>query len=239
MSNDPIVRASANPVCVALDAPAYSDVERLAFATQPYVGMFKVGLMAFAANGPGIVRSLTRLRPVFLDVKLHDIPEQVAGAVGAVRGLGATYLTVHAAGGPAMIAAAVDAAGDDLAVLAVTVLTSIDDRVLELTGVRDTAETQVLRLAEVALRAGVGGIVCSPLEVAAVRDRFGASAEGGPVLVVPGIRGPGGDRGDQRRTMAPRDAVAAGADVIVVGRAITSAPDPGEAARAIRDEARS
>lgn len=226
----------ANPLCVALDSPDYTTVERLAFATQPNVGMFKVGLMAYAANGPGIVRGLIRMRPVFLDLKLHDIPAQVEGAVHAVRGLGAKYLTVHALGGPEMIQRAVEAAGDEVTVLAVTVLTSLDDHVLELTGVGDSAASQVLRLAELAVKAGAPGLVCSPLEVTALRARFGPVGGGGPVLVVPGIRPQGADSEDQRRTMTPKEALDAGADVIVVGRPITGASDPASAARSIREE---
>jgi orotidine-5'-phosphate decarboxylase len=225
-----------NPVCIALDTPDYGRVERLAFITEPHAGMFKVGLMAFAANGPSLVRTLARMRPVFLDLKLHDIPAQVEGAAKAVERLGASWLTVHAAGGPEMMRAAVEAAGDSVTVLAVTVLTSLDDRVLGLTGVSDGAETQVLRMAELALGSGVGGLVCSPLEIEGVRARFGGSAEGGPLLFVPGIRPAGSDAADQRRTMTPRQAIEAGADVIVVGRPITKAPDPAEAARLIRKE---
>jgi orotidine-5'-phosphate decarboxylase len=225
-----------NPLCVALDSADYTSIERLAFATQPNVGMFKVGLMAYAANGPGLVRSLVRMRPVFLDLKLHDIPAQVEGAVHAVRGLGAKYLTVHAGGGPEMIQSAVAAAGDDLTVLAVTVLTSLDDHVLGMTGVDGSATSHVLRLAELAINAGAPGLVCSPLEVAALRERFGALNSGGPVLVVPGIRPRGADSADQRRTMTPKQAIDAGADVIVVGRPITGADDPASAARKIREE---
>jgi orotidine-5'-phosphate decarboxylase len=200
------------------------------------VGMFKIGLMAYAANGPGIVRSLARMRPVFLDLKLHDIPAQVEGAVDAVRGLGARYLTVHAGGGPEMLTRAVAAAGTEVTVLAVTVLTSLDDRVLELTGVDASATSQVLRLADLALNSGAPGLVCSPLEVAALRERFGPADEGGPVLVVAGIRPQGADNADQRRTMTPKQALDAGADVIVVGRPITGARDPAAAARRIREE---
>ena len=208
-------------------------VERLAFATEPHVGMFKVGLMAFAANGPSVVRTLVRMRPVFLDLKLHDIPIQVEGAVRAAVQLGVSFVTVHAAGGPEMITAAVSGANGQVSVLAVTVLTSLDDRVLELTGVNSSTTSQVLRLAELALKSGARGLVCSPLEVAAVRAEFGPAGEGGPLLVVPGIRPTGADSEDQRRTMTPQQAVEAGADVIVVGRPITAAGDPAAAARGI------
>ena len=225
-----------NPVCVALDSPDYSEVERLAFITEPYAGMFKVGLMAFAANGPGLVRTLRRMKPVFVDLKLHDIPAQVAGTVGAVSELGAEFLTVHASGGPEMMSEAVRAAEGRLKILAVTVLTSIDDRLLEATGARGPTADQVMRLASLALEAGAPGLVCSPLEVAGVRSEFGPVASGGPVLVVPGIRPTGSAPGDQRRTMGPRAAMDSGADVIVVGRPITAAKDPAEAARRIKEE---
>jgi orotidine-5'-phosphate decarboxylase len=228
---------SHNPVCIALDDADYSKVERLAFITEPYAGMFKIGLMAFAANGPGLVRTINRMKPVFLDLKLHDIPHQVAGTVAAISQLGAEFVTVHASGGPEMVGDAVRAADGAIKVLAVTVLTSIDDRVLEITGVSGPAQDQVLKLASVALEAGAPGIVCSPLDVGTLRAEFGAPESGGPLLVVPGIRPAGHARGDQRRTMGPHEAVAAGADVIVVGRPITEAPDPATAARRIRDEA--
>jgi orotidine-5'-phosphate decarboxylase len=231
------MKNSHNPVCVALDDSDYTKVERLAFITEPYAGMFKIGLMAFAANGPGLVRTIHRMKPVFLDLKLHDIPHQVAGTVAAVSNLGAEFVTVHASGGPEMVGEAVRAADGGIKVLAVTVLTSIDDRVLEITGVRSTASDQVLKLAAVALDAGAPGLVCSPLDVASLRGEFGAPDNGGPLLVVPGIRSAGHAHGDQRRTMGPHEAVAAGADVIVVGRPITGAADPAEAARKIRDEA--
>jgi orotidine-5'-phosphate decarboxylase len=225
-----------NPVCVALDSPDYSEVERLAFITEPYAGMFKLGLMAFAANGPGLVRTLRRMKPVFVDLKLHDIPAQVAGTVGAVSELGAEFLTVHASGGPEMVSEAVRAADGRLKILAVTVLTSIDDRVLQAIGARGPAADEVLRLASLALEAGAPGLVCSPLEVGRLRAEFGPVASGGPVLVVPGIRPAGSEPGDQRRTMRPRQAIDGGADVIVVGRPITAASDPADAARRIKEE---
>jgi orotidine-5'-phosphate decarboxylase len=225
-----------NPICVALDTPDIARLERLAYLTEPHVGMFKVGLMAYAANGPSVVRGLVRMRPVFLDLKLHDIPAQVHGAVGAVAAMGASYVTVHATGGPEMLRAAVDAAEDRVGVLAVTVLTSLDDRTLELTGIRGQTESQVLRLAEMALVAGAPGLVCSPLEIAALRGRFGDRSNGGPLLVVPGIRRSNAPKDDQRRTMEPREALESGADVLVIGRPITSGEDPASAARSLAEE---
>jgi orotidine-5'-phosphate decarboxylase len=232
------VKADENPICVALDTPDIARLERLAYLTEPHVGMYKVGLMAYAANGPSVVRGLVRMRPVFLDLKLHDIPAQVGGAVGAVAAMGAAYVTVHATGGPEMMRAAVDAAEGRVEVLAVTVLTSLDDHTLELTGIRGQVESQTLRLSEIALDAGAPGIVCSPLEIAAIRSRFGDRSNGGPLLVVPGIRRSDAPKDDQRRTMAPREALDTGADVLVIGRPITSGDDPASAARDLAEEVR-
>jgi orotidine-5'-phosphate decarboxylase len=227
----------ANPVCLALDSRDRDRIMGLVSATADHVGMFKVGLTAFGALGPGIVVELTRTRPVFLDLKFHDIPAQVEGAVGAVAELGASYTTIHAAAGTEAIKAGVAAAGDECRVLAVTVLTSVDDSDLRELGMAGPVAQAVLRLAEVAVDAGAPGLVCSPLEVAPLRDRFGSSSEGGPMLVVPGVRPAKATRGDQKRTLSPREAVEAGADVIVVGRPITEAADPGAAARSMLEEA--
>ena len=179
------------------------------------------------------MRDMTALSPVFLDLKLHDIPAQVAGAVSSARELEVAYTTVHATGGEDMLRAAADAAEDNLMVLAVTVLTSLSPDDLASVGVVDAPADQVLRLTELALNSGVKGLVCSPLEVASVRARFGSAAGGGPFLVVPGIRRAGSSTDDQKRTLGPREAFDAGADLIVVGRPITAAPDPARAAREI------
>lgn len=228
--------ALKNPVCLALDSRDPERVATLAAATHDHVGMFKIGLTAFISFGAYLTSSLAERRPVFLDLKLHDIPAQVSGAVEAVAATGASLVTIHASGGADMIRAASEAAGD-VTVLAVTVLTSLGDPDLVEIGVAGPAEKAVLTLAELALDNGAGGLVCSPLEVEAIRARFGTRAEGGPLLVVPGIRPEGSETGDQRRTMTPRAAIAAGADVIVVGRPITGADNPGEAAAAISEEA--
>ena len=222
----------SNPVCLALDSPDRDRVMDLAGATGEHVGMFKVGLTAFTALGPGIVAELSQVRPVFLDLKLHDIPAQVEGAVAAVRALGASYTTVHAAAGAVAMRAAVSAAGEECRVLAVTLLTSLDESDLIAVGIAGPPEQAVLRLAETALGAGAPGLVCSPLEIGALRKRFGSP----PILVVPGVRPAGARSDDQKRTLSPREAVAAGADVIVVGRPITGAADPGAAARSMLEE---
>ncbi len=224
-----------NPICVALDLKDRTQIEALAESLEDHVGMFKVGLTAFSACGPELVAELTHRLDVFLDLKLHDIPVQVSGAVGALEKLGARFLTVHATGGNAMMTAAAEAA-DDMEILAVTVLTSLDQGDLDELGFTGTSSEQVERLAEQAISAGVDGLVCSPMEVAVLRERFGPSGESGPTLMVPGIRPEGSDHGDQRRVMTPREAIAAGADHIVVGRPITAAADPVAAARQILAE---
>ncbi|MDQ3916476.1 MAG: orotidine-5'-phosphate decarboxylase [Actinomycetota bacterium] len=230
--------AVANPICVALDFDDPERVRAVAAATSAHVGVFKIGLVAYASGGPAIVRDLASQHPVFLDLKFHDIPAQVGGAVRAAAATGALYTTVHASGGPAMIATAVEAAGHSLTVLAVTVLTSLDDHALDAIGVRGPARDAVLRLAGLALAAGADGLVCSPREVAALREEFGARFDGGPLLVVPGIRGAGEPQDDQKRTTSGAEALAAGADLIVVGRPITAAPDPAAAAAALLAEVR-
>ena len=221
------------PLAVALDDSDIDADHRVAGAVAGVAGVLKVGSTSFVAGGREFVEELRALRPVFLDLKLHDIPAQVSGAVRAAADMGASLITVHASGGADMVAAAVEAAGGSLVVLGVTVLTSLDGRALASVGVDGSMEDQVLRLAELALGAGAPGLVCSPLETAALRARFGAHRDGGPLLVVPGIRPDGADAHDQRRTTSPRAAVDAGADVIVVGRAITEAADPAAAARSI------
>jgi len=225
------------PVIVALDTADAARAAAWAAAVAPHCGMFKLGLEFFLANGPAGVRSIAG-RPVFLDLKLHDIPNTVAGAVRAVLPLRPRMLTVHAAGGAAMVGAAREAAetaGQTRPmILAVTVLTSLTAEDLAATGVDGPPAAQVLRLARLALAAGADGLVCSPLEVAMLRRELGR----GPSLVVPGIRPAGSAAGDQARVTTPDEALAAGADWIVVGRPITAAPDPAQAAAAIAAAAR-
>jgi orotidine-5'-phosphate decarboxylase len=224
------VKTGNTALCVALDAAHPDECERLARVTSSSADMFKVGLTSYAAGDGDLVARVGELGPVFLDVKLHDIPAQVAGAVRVLRTLGVAYVTAHAAGGAGMVEAAVDAAEGAVQVLAVTVLTSLGGDDLATAGVSGGVTPHVLRLAELALEARAAGLVCSPREVEALRARFGARAAGGPLLVVPGIRTSGAPTGDQRRVASPGAAAAAGADVIVVGRPITAAPDPALAA---------
>ncbi|HEY5301792.1 MAG TPA: orotidine-5'-phosphate decarboxylase [Acetobacteraceae bacterium] len=221
---------------VALDTAEPATARAWAEAVAPHCGLVKLGLAYFLANGPDGVRRLARdvaLPPVFLDLKLHDIPNTVGDAVRAVLDLAPRMLTLHAAGGAAMIAAArhaAEAAGTARPMLlAVTVLTSLDDDALAAAGVPDGTAQQVVRLARLAIDAGADGLVCSPHEVALLRAALGTA----PLLVVPGIRPAGTARGDQARVMTPEEAIAAGADWIVVGRPITAAPDPAAAARAV------
>lgn len=223
-------------LCIALDLADGDSIQRVASQTEEYAAVFKVGLTAIYGAGTGIVTTLRQRRPVFVDAKLHDIPAQVEKAASAIGELGASYVTVHAAGGHEMVRAAVSGAGPGLQVLAVTVLTSLDDDELGRLGMTIPVESAVLRFADRALHAGAHGLVCSGHEVTSLRRRFGNQVEGGPLLVVPGIRPAGGDPSDQRRTLAPRAALEAGADLLVVGRPITGAPDPSAAARRFSEE---
>ena len=216
----------------ALDTTDLARAAAWAEAVAPSCGMLKLGLEFYLANGAEGVRRIAQ-RPVFLDLKLHDIPNTVAGGVRAVLPLRPAFLTLHAAGGRAMVAAAREAAEAAGAarpmLLAVTVLTSLDAEALQETGVAGGPRQQVLRLARLALAAGADGLVCSAHEIAPLRDALGPDA----LLVVPGIRPAGSATADQARTMTPREAAAAGADWLVVGRPITAAPDPAAAAAAI------
>ena len=219
---------------VALDTADADQAAAWAEAVAPHCGILKLGLQFVLAQGPAGVRAVSR-HPVFLDLKLHDIPNTVAGAVGAVLPLRPAMLTVHAGGGAAMLAAArraADAAEQPPTLLAVTVLTSLDSSALHATGVAGGPRQQVLRLARLAMEAGADGLVCSAQEAPMLRDALGSR----PTLVVPGIRPAGAGLDDQARTMTPREAVEAGADWIVVGRPITGSADPAAAAAAIASE---
>jgi len=220
-------------VIAALDTNDLDRAAALAAGLGSSCGVMKVGLELFGAHGREAVTRIGASTPVFLDLKLHDIPNTVAGAVRSLVSLKPAMLTIHASGGAAMVAAAraeAERAGDARPIiLAVTVLTSIDAATLADVGVAGGPVQQVLRLARVALEAGADGLVCSPQEVARLRDAFGDQ----PMLVVPGVRPAGSAVGDQARTATPADAVAAGADWIVVGRPITNAADPAAAAASI------
>ena len=219
----------------ALDTTDAAQAKQWADAVAPHCGLLKLGLEFFLAHGANGLRGITQ-RPIFLDLKLHDIPNTVAGGVRAVLPLRPAMLTLHASGGAAMISAArkeAEKAGAERPILlAVTVLTSMDTEALHSIGVAGGPRQQVLRLARLALDAGADGLVCSAQEVAMLRDALGD----GPTLVVPGIRPAGADIGDQARVMTPTDAARAGASWIVVGRPITQAANPALAAAAIAAE---
>ena len=221
-----------NPIFVAVDTPDLARARALAEAVHGAAGGLKLGLEFFSANGPDGVRRIAELGlPIFLDLKLHDIPNTVAKAVEALAPLEPAILTVHAAGGRAMMEAARAAAPSSTRIVAVTVLTSLDETDLAAAGVSGSPAEQVQRLATLARGSTVDGIVCSGAEVAAARAAW---PDG--FFVVPGVRPAGAAIGDQKRVVTPAQALDAGASVLVVGRPITGAPDPG---RAIMDIAAS
>jgi orotidine-5'-phosphate decarboxylase len=218
-----------NRLIAALDAPSRDEADALVRRLGGVPSWVKIGLELFCAEGPAIVRDYTkRGLSVMLDLKLHDIPETVARATARVASLGAGLLTVHAGGGRAMLEAAVKHAAD-MRVLAVTVLTSLDDTDLAAIGAQGPVADLVKRRAELAHRAGCHGIVASPHEVAAVRALVPREF----LVVTPGVRPAGTAAGDQKRVMTPAQARAAGSDLVVIGRPLRDAPDPAAAARAV------
>ena len=225
----------------ALDVASRDAALALARPLIDAVDGFKLGLEFFVAEGPAGIDAIYALgKPIFLDLKLHDIPNTVAGAVRSAVALAPAYLTLHAGGGLAMMRAAAEAARDEAVrrgvtrpkLLAVTVLTSLDASDLAAQAIASEPEAQVVRLAAMAKNAGIDGVVCSPKEIAALRRALGPSLE----LVVPGIRPLWATTGDQKRVMTPAEAAHAGAVVLVIGRPITGASNPTEAARRIRAE---
>jgi len=228
-----------NPIIVPLDVPDLDQAESLATRLQGEVGWFKVGLELFSANGPDAVRRIAEFGPVFLDLKLHDIPTTVERAARACGRLGVGMLTVHAAGGATMVAAACEgladgsrgSAGPTPLVLGVTVLTSMSDNDLASINAPRAAQ-QVPDLARIAATAGAGGLVCAPPDLAAVRDVVGDTLP----LVTPGVRPSWAGADDQHRVATPAEAVRDGATWLVIGRPITRAPDPVEAVRRILAE---
>ncbi|MCU1673966.1 MAG: orotidine 5-phosphate decarboxylase [Frankiales bacterium] len=218
------------PIAVALDAPDVETAARWANAVTPYVSVVKVGLELFCRTGPSIVETVRGGTGVglFLDLKLHDIPNTVAGAARSVARLKPKYLTVHAGGGAAMVRAAVEAA-PDVCIAAVTVLTSLNDEALGAIGLAGPPQDAVRRLAVLAVGAGAGALVCSPQEVSLVRSEVGPDV----VLITPGVRPAGADAQDQARVATPEQALRDGADLLVIGRPITGAADPGAAAARI------
>jgi len=218
-----------SPVYVALDTPDLDKARAIAERVKTQVGGLKLGLEFFVHNGPAGVHEIAHLGlPIFLDLKLHDIPNTVAKAIQALRPLEPAILTVHAAGGRAMMEDARAAAPSGTKVVGVTVLTSLDEEDLHSLGVPGEARAQVERLALVAREAGLNGVVCSGAEIEIVRNAWPEA-----FIVVPGVRPADAAAGDQKRVVTPRQALDAGASVLVVGRPITQAEDPGAAARAI------
>ena len=217
---------------VAVDLSTREDILRLVDELRGIAGMFKIGLQAFIANGPAIVQEIVATgERVFLDLKIHDIPNTAGHAVAEAAALGASITTVHAAGGDAMLRACAD---DRLLVLAVTILTSLDDAELLRVGLAGSPLENAVRLAKLAKSCGLRGVVASPLEIEAIRNACGPDF----TILTPGIRPGGADAGDQKRTLTPREAVAAGADYLVVGRPITAARDRRAAAMTILEELR-
>jgi orotidine-5'-phosphate decarboxylase len=208
---------------VALDVSSSADAQRIVGVLGDSVQIYKVGMQLYTAGGPQLVRDLVASgREVFLDLKYHDIPNTVAAAVREAATLGVRMLTVHAAGGTRMLKGAVEAAGRSTQVLAVTVLTSMDELDLNEIGVKGQLVDQVVHLASIALRAGCSGVVSSARELRALRQNFGADF----VAVTPGVRPVGSAHGDQARVVTPAEAICAGATHIVVGRPITAAANP-------------
>lgn len=221
-------------ILVGVDTPDRARAETLVKSLRGRVGGIKIGKEFFTAQGPEVVKEVVGNEPLFLDLKFHDIPNTVAGAVRSSLGLKPLIVNVHASGGRAMMTAAAEAARAQAEalkvarplVIGVTVLTSLDDADLDAVGQRGPAAAQVERLAALTQDCGLDGVVCSPREIAALRAQRGPDFK----LVVPGIRPSWAAAGDQKRIMTPAEAVSAGADYIVIGRPITAAPDPAEAA---------
>jgi orotidine-5'-phosphate decarboxylase len=220
---------AAEKIIVALDVPTQEEARDLMGLLAGEVGAFKIGLQRYTADGPDLVRAASKFGPVFLDLKLHDIPNTVAKAVESADQLGVRMLTLHLSGGREMIRAAVAARKSKMLLLGVTVLTSSNNATLEEIGVSSTTSDQVLRLARLGVANGIDGLVASPQEARTLRQEFGDRIK----IVTPGIRPVGSETGDQKRVASPREAVEAGADYLVIGRPITGAPDPKAAVRSI------
>ena len=224
---------SADKIIVALDVATKKEALNLVTELAPHVGLFKIGLQLYTAEGPALVRAIPFLGPkVFLDLKLHDIPNTVAKAVEAAGKLEVRMLTIHLSGGSEMIRAAVAARPDNMWILGVTVLTSSTEATLREIGVQDTINDQVLRLARLGVAAGIDGLVASPHEAKALRTEFGDKIK----IVTPGVRPDWSEPGDQKRFMTPREAIEAGADYLVIGRPITAHPTPRDAVAKILSE---
>lgn len=228
---------SSNPIFCALDMIEVTKARQLAEKLRDHVHGLKLGLEFFMANGAAGYREIAKLGlPIFLDVKLHDIPNTVAGALAALLPLQPAFVTIHTSGGPAMMRAATDTAAKAGAqrpkLLGVTVLTSLDGKDLEAVGQDKNTAVHVMRLAKLAQSSGLDGVICSPEEVKALRQALSPDF----ILMVPGIRPVWAATGDQKRVMTPREAIDAGATYLVIGRPITGAADPVDAAKRILAE---
>jgi orotidine-5'-phosphate decarboxylase len=224
---------SADRIIVALDVPTKDAALDLVSQLQDAVSRFKIGLQLYTAEGPTIVREvLAAGAKVFLDLKLHDIPNTVARAVESAGNLGVDMLTIHLSGGLEMVRAAASASKGDMLILGVTVLTSANEETLREVGISDKIDSQVLRLARLGRAAGVQGLVASPHEIRQLRAEFGDKIK----IVTPGVRPSWAEAGDQKRFMTPRQAIDAGADYLVIGRPITAHANPREAVAKILDE---
>jgi orotidine-5'-phosphate decarboxylase len=221
-------------IIIALDVPDTDGALRLIDSLEEVPSIVKIGLELFTSQGPSVVKAVqSRGSQVFLDLKFHDIPNTVAHAVKSAAGLGVAMTTLHASGAPVMLEAAAKAAsGSDLLILAVTVLTSMDSSQLSSTGIGVEPREQVLRLAGLASAAEIGGVVCSPLEIAVIRETHGEKLR----IVTPGVRPIWASAGDQKRVMTPSEAVKAGSDWLVIGRPITAAESPKEAYAKVVEE---
>jgi len=227
-----------NPIICAVDTTDIQQAEELALSLKGQVGGIKLGLEFFTAHGaPGVEIIAAHKIPIFLDLKFHDIPNTVAGAIRATAGIKCFMMTVHASGGKAMLKAAADASMEIASItgkerpliVGVTMLTSLDEDDAANIGFKDKLEDQVKRLADMAQSSGLDGAVCSPKEIAILRKQCGDDF----ILVVPGIRPAGSDVGDQKRVMTPQEAIAAGATYLVIGRPVTTAENPPHAAQTI------
>jgi orotidine-5'-phosphate decarboxylase len=224
---------NADKIIVALDVPTKREVLELVEKLRDQISFFKIGLQLYTAEGPEIVRTVSSAgAKVFLDLKLHDIPNTVARAVESAGRLGVQMLTIHLSGGSAMVRAANAARANDMLLLGVTVLTSSTEETLREIGVQDKIDRQVLRLAKLGVQAGIDGVVASPREIKALRGEFGNKIK----IVVPGIRPSWSEPGDQKRTMTPREALEAGADYLVIGRPIIAHRNPNKAVTKILEE---
>jgi orotidine-5'-phosphate decarboxylase len=218
---------------IALDVGTRAEAISLALSLAPFANWMKIGLQLFTSEGPDVVRAIRETGAnIFLDLKLHDIPNTVARVVESAAKLEVKMLTLHLVGGSEMIRAAADAAPPSLLLLGVTVLTSANNETLRAAGIDNDVSRQAARLAWLGSESGIGGLVTSAREIAVIRNAVGADMK----LVVPGIRPRGAEPNDQKRTMTPAEAIAAGADYLVVGRPITGARDPAVAAQKVLEE---